>query len=252
MVCKHGETSLTHDDFLARKIRYTRMSLIATLLIMTRRAKAQVNANEAEWKARLRKRISYIELVKESSLYRTPWSASMQEPVPTTPDPYDRKKSKRQWEADTATWRHELRRLSTSRCMQYMVSGVLCCSSGGPRWGSGGASSLGGSPVAIVRAPLVFWWCPWSFGGSYCPRGFRGTTRIPVGLRGHKSYCSWTRTMSSSCKFQKFKHSIPPIFGPRTNAANTPDPLPCTPVDHRRPTVATGGPPRPLSRNSLS
>ena len=68
-----------------------------------------VNVNDAEWEERLRKRIICIELIKASGLYRTPWSASTQEPIPTTPNPYDREKTKRQWESSIQTWKKQLR-----------------------------------------------------------------------------------------------------------------------------------------------
>ena len=69
---------------------------------------ADVNVDDAEWEKRLRKRIICIELVKASSLYLTPWSANTQEPIPTTPNPRDREKSKRQWESSIQTWKKKL------------------------------------------------------------------------------------------------------------------------------------------------
>ena len=81
---------------------------------MTRAAQSQaarianVNVVDADWAERVRKRIICIELIKASDLYLTPWSASTQEPIPTTPDPYDRSKSKRVWERGIQKWKKEL------------------------------------------------------------------------------------------------------------------------------------------------
>ena len=69
---------------------------------------ANINADDTEWAERLQKRIICIQLVKESAYYRQPWTANVDFPVPTTPNPYDRSKPKRQWEADIQDWKRKL------------------------------------------------------------------------------------------------------------------------------------------------
>ena len=94
--------------FAALLIKMTRRTRAARHQTGTKERRDSINDDDAEWKERLQKRIVCIELIKESGNYRTPWKANTREPIPTTPNPYDRERSKRQWESNVLTWKKKL------------------------------------------------------------------------------------------------------------------------------------------------
>ena len=180
-------------------------SLIATLLIMTRtttrekaaKAAAQaarianINADDTKWAERVRKRIIYIQWVKESAYYRQPWTANVDFPVPTTPNPYDRSKSKRQWEANCRSTDEQspthafMVKTPSTWVSKFEHFKVLAVQGSGPgprgccgtwswdlvlvRWSTGAQR--------VVGVGVVMWWSP-----RFPPLGPRGATRVPVSV----------------------------------------------------------------------
>ena len=64
--------------------------------------------SEATWARRLRKRTGGVEAIKRSEDYLQV-TADPSHPRPKTPDPHDRKVSKRSWERSVQVWRFDLK-----------------------------------------------------------------------------------------------------------------------------------------------
>ena len=64
--------------------------------------------SEATWARRLRKRTEGVEAIKRSEDYLQV-TADPSHPRPKTPDPHDRKVSKRSWERSVQVWRFDLK-----------------------------------------------------------------------------------------------------------------------------------------------
>ena len=67
------------------------------------------NADDAEWAARLRKRLLIVQTIKQTAEYQSPWRVSGV-PLPVTPDYRDRSCSKRKWEGKVHFWRLEIQK----------------------------------------------------------------------------------------------------------------------------------------------
>merc|ERR1719221_1833168 len=76
------------------------------------------NQDDAQWAVRLQTRNGGVAIIKASPEYRMMQESYHAErrrngraqPRPRTPDPYNRKLSKRQWETEVKVWRHAVKK----------------------------------------------------------------------------------------------------------------------------------------------